>query len=144
MKNPIKHLAHWGLGLALLLSLCVPVHAGEGDAWQVSGFGTVGVAHDDRQDMATVRDISQRPHNETQTGPSWQLDTRLGMQLEYHINPGTELVGQVVARDRAKADSSSHATPVPQPGSAPGGCGQLGAIRVFFGRAAGHLHLFVP
>lgn len=106
MKNPIEHLAHWGPILVLLLSLCAPVHAGEGNALQVSGFGTVGFTHDDRQDMATVRDISQRPHDETQTGPSWQLDTRLGMQLEYRINPGIELVGQVVARDRAKADTS--------------------------------------
>jgi hypothetical protein len=106
MKNPINHLAHWGLILVLLLPLCAAVHAGEGDALQVSGFGTLGVAQDDRQDMATVRDISQRPHDGSQTGPSWQLDTRLGVQMEYRMSPGTALVGQVVARDRAQADTS--------------------------------------
>jgi len=123
MKNSIKHLAHWGLVLALLLPLCAAVHAGEGDALQVSGFGTLGVAQDDRQDMATIRDFSQRPHDGSQTGPSWQLDTRLGVQMEYRISPGTALVGQVVARDSAQADANSSVElaylalqPVPQLG----------------------------
>ena len=79
-------------------------HAGEGDTLRLSGFGTLGYAQDDRHDMAALRDISQKPKDGFETGPSWLLDSRLGVQLEYRISPSAELVGQAVLRDRVEPD----------------------------------------
>lgn len=74
---------------------------------RLSGFGTLGYAHDNRMDIAPTRDISQLPNNGFQTNAGWRMDTRLGVQLEYAVAPALDLVGQVVLRDHFKADAAS-------------------------------------
>ncbi len=105
MKKQIERIARWGL--LFLPLLAGQVHAGENDALRLSGFGTLGYARDDRQDMATSRDVSQQPKEGHKTGPSWLMDTRLGMQLEYRLHPSAELVGQAVLSDRVDASCNS-------------------------------------
>lgn len=74
---------------------------------RLSGFGTLGYSADNRADIAAYRDISQLPRDGFATGASWQIDTRLGVQLEYKLNPTIDLVGQLVVRDHFKADLNS-------------------------------------
>lgn len=77
-------------------------------AWRVSGFGTLSHSWDDRDDLALIRDISQRPRQNYATGPTWRLDSRLGVQLNYRFSPQVEAVAQVVARDQ-DSDEFKHA-----------------------------------
>lgn len=105
MKKQLERIARWGL--LFLPLLAGQVHAGEDDALRLSGFGTLGYAQDNRQDLATSRDISQKPKEGYKSGPSWLMDTRLGMQLEYRLNPSAELVGQAVMSDRVDAGLNS-------------------------------------
>jgi hypothetical protein len=96
-----EHIAPWAF---LLLLLFAQAHADENNTLRLSGFGTLGYVRDDRHDMAALRDLSQKPKDGFETGPSWLLDSRLGVQLEYRISPSAELVGQAVLRDRAEPD----------------------------------------
>jgi hypothetical protein len=73
---------------------------------RLSGFGTLGYAHDDDSALTPTRDISQLPKVDYEAG-SWKLDSRLGVQLEYGFSPLIDLVGQVVLRDHFKAGSNS-------------------------------------
>jgi len=93
--------------IALLLMLAGCWSAQASDRFRVGGFGTLGYAWDDRNDIAAYRDISQLPKDGYATGPSWLLDSRLGMQLEYNLTPIINLVGQIVWRDHFKASLSS-------------------------------------
>ena len=61
---------------------------------RVSGFGTLGYVWDNRGDMAPSREVSQRPDKGYRTGPSWKMDTRLGVQLEYRFNEMADVVVQ--------------------------------------------------
>lgn len=91
----------------------------EGDL-RLSGFGTFGYARDDTPRAALLRDLSQLPRNGFASDSSWQLDSRLGMQVEYGVNSNIDLVGQMVLRDHFKADFDSsvelaYASIKPQP-----------------------------
>lgn len=91
--------------LSLLLALAAPAVADDG--LRLSGFGTLGYAYDSRSDIAPARDISQQPRDGFRTGPGWRLDSRLGVQLEYRLSPGVDLVGQFVVRDHFDSDADS-------------------------------------
>lgn len=68
--------------------------------WRLSGYGTVSYSGDDRSDLAAIRDFTQRPSQGQNTGATWRLDTRLGLQLAYRFAPEVEGVVQAVARDQ--------------------------------------------
>lgn len=95
--------------LLVLLALLTTgqVSAEESDPLRFSGFGTFGYTADNRSNAAPTRDIAQMPHNGFSTGDTWLVDSRVGVQLEYSLNPTVDLVGQVVFRDHFKADLNS-------------------------------------
>lgn len=97
----------WTALMLLALPAAGIVHAADGSALRLSGFGTLGYVRDNRPDMATARDISQHPDDSARTGPGWQVDSRLGVQLEYTFGPFVDFVGQVILRDQFKADLNS-------------------------------------
>lgn len=78
------------------------VFASEAEGLRVSGFGTLGYVWDNRGDMAPSREVSQRPDKGYRTGPSWKMDTRLGVQLEYRFNEMADVVVQSVVRDQER------------------------------------------
>lgn len=94
----------FALGLSALLSWTLSAQAidrtAELSPWRISGYGTLSYSADDRGDLAAIRDISQRPVDYQKTGPSWRLDSRLGVQLTYRFTPQVEGVIQAVARDQ--------------------------------------------
>lgn len=100
----IKRLACW----LALLPLLTPALAAAQDTLNTvrfSGYGTLGLTWDDRRDMSPIRDISQLPKDiDTPragfaSGPTARLDTRIGVQVDYRLNPQIEFVGQGVLRD---------------------------------------------
>jgi hypothetical protein len=72
-----------------------------------AGYGTLSRGWDDRGDLAAIRDFTQRPADGPATGPSWRMDSRLGMQLAYRFSPGMEGVIQALFRDQVAHDFSS-------------------------------------
>lgn len=70
------------------------------EAWRISGFGTLGYSWDDRSDLAAIRDFTQRPQHGQNTGATWRLDSRLGLQFAYRFSPRVEGVVQAVVRDQ--------------------------------------------
>lgn len=84
----------------LLTAVC---HAQMAEGFRISGYGTVGIAQDNRSDIAPIRDISQRPSDNLGRS-SWQRDTRLGVQAEYRVSRLVDLVGQAVFRDQVSTD----------------------------------------
>ncbi|MBV2235682.1 MAG: porin [Sterolibacterium sp.] len=92
--------------LVALLSTSLTVASGSSSAMEpedaslrLSGFGTLGMAHTQGDGAAFIRDITQ-PKGATNRGISFDLDTRLGIQLNYQINDSFEAVAQVVTRYR--------------------------------------------
>lgn len=74
---------------------------------QFSGFGTLGISHMDAPDgWVFTRDLSQA-RNSRDTRPD--LDSRLGLQLNYAPDPKLELVGQVIATRRSAVARDSDA-----------------------------------
>lgn len=105
--------SHWWPALALwaLTSSVCPALAAEEDSeispWRISGYGTLSHSWDDRGDLAAIRDFTQRPAQLQHTGPTWRMDTRLGIQLAYRFTPQLEAVVQAVARDQIKTSLGS-------------------------------------
>ena len=98
------------VGTTLCLFACASVaqasEVNEGDI-RVSGFGTVGIVHADAPaGWGYRRDIGQ-PANSG--GTRADIDSRLGLQLNYAPTRQFELVGQVLATRRSQyaADSDS-------------------------------------
>ncbi len=83
--------------------------ADDGGRLTFSGYGTLGLNHDDSRESAFTRDITQRPKDFSQTSNSWwsedawQRDTRLGLQLSYQLAPATSVTSQVVLRDQVSS-----------------------------------------
>ncbi len=92
-------------GLALLLLVAPQVQAS--DLLSLSGFGTLGYQADNNSYVAPTRDISQLPRNLYAAGPSWRMDSRLGVQVTSKPNPNVDLVAQVVVRDQYKSSLDS-------------------------------------
>ena len=68
--------------------------------FRFSGFGTLSRSWDNRDDLAPMRDISQRPHNDYRSGPTWKQDSRIGLQFAYMFSPEVDAVVQIVGRDQ--------------------------------------------
>ena len=90
-----------GMGLAGLLAGASAYAAGEasesqGSTLRFSGFATLGLAHNDNATAGVTTSFSQlRP---VQKGWSANMDTALGLQLEWQPAQGTTLQVQGVAR----------------------------------------------
>lgn len=69
-------------------------------AFRFSGYGTLSYSGDNDRDLAPIRDFSQRPKDSYASGPTWLLDSRVGMQLAYRFSPTIEGVFQGVMRDQ--------------------------------------------
>lgn len=65
---------------------------------RLSGFGTLGLSHVDAPDGWGYRRELTQPASDA----AWRgdIDTRLGLQLNYNLNPSLELVAQVIAKKR--------------------------------------------
>ncbi len=94
--------------LPLFILIMLPTWASE--ILSVSGFGTLGYQADNRSDVATIRDLSQRPKDGYATGPTWRLDSRLGVQIESRPDPRVDLVVQGLAYDHYKANLNNTIT----------------------------------
>lgn len=110
--NPGHSARRWpALALWALLACTRPALAGEDDGqispWRISGYGTLSYSWDDRSDLAAIRDFTQRPDKLYHGGPSWRMDTRLGVQLTYRFSPQVEGVIQAVARDQIESNLGS-------------------------------------
>jgi hypothetical protein len=94
-----------GAALALLLAASTQAQAPAQDerptepevpALRLSGFATLGLTHNDNATAGAITSFSQtRP---VQRGLSANLDSVLGLQLEWQARPGTSLLLQGVAR----------------------------------------------
>lgn len=84
----------------LLAAMCAgPLHA-EGDgpeAFSLRGFGTLGLARSSSEHAEFVRDLSQ-PIGIKNGDWSGRIDSVLGLQANWRLNPEWELVGQAVSR----------------------------------------------
>jgi hypothetical protein len=68
------------------------------DDFRFSGFGSVGVVHENLKDAGFTRYITQpQPEN---NNTSYLTDSILGLQGNYTLSPQFELVGQLVLRDQ--------------------------------------------
>lgn len=105
-RPPMRFLPAAALSCVLALSVAA-APAGAGERLRLSGFGTLGHAADSRDDMAPMRDITQKPRQGFRTGSSWRLDSRFGLQLEFAATRDIDLVGQVVLRDHFDSDFDS-------------------------------------
>lgn len=72
-----------------------------------AGYGTLSRGWDDRDDLAAIRDFTQRPADGAATGPSWRMDSRLGMQLAYRFSAEATGVVQALFRDQIVQDFDS-------------------------------------
>lgn len=70
----------------------------QAEGFTFSGFGSVGVAHDNARDAGFTRYITQPQPEDKDT--SFLTDTLLGLQANYTISPQFEAVGQLVFRDQ--------------------------------------------
>ncbi len=76
-----------------------------GSQLRLSGFGTVGVAHlEEPQGWSYRRDISQSVNR---SANSVDLDSRLGLQVNYAPTAQFEFVAQAVIEPRAEASNAS-------------------------------------
>jgi hypothetical protein len=92
---------------AILLAAVGRAHADEGDdtALRVTGFGTVGVLHANAPaGWGFLRYSDQAPND---GGTRADVDSQLGLQLNYEPSRQFELAGQVVAAHRSKATDDS-------------------------------------
>lgn len=101
-----------GVLLGTLLFLSAGTCAAQAEALaspdlRLSGFGTVGVAHTDAPDgWGFLRDIDQ-PANSG--GTRVDIDSRLGVQINYTATSQLEFVGQVLAKRRLPDADASEA-----------------------------------
>jgi len=72
-----------------------------------SGYGTLAYAVDDHDELAMIRDISQRPSDGYLTNESWRLDSRLSAQASYQVNAQVGLLAQAGWRDQVAQDLNS-------------------------------------
>ena len=72
--------------------------ADEQPAFTLQGFGTLGAARTTSNEVEFVRDLSQ-PRGASQTWDA-RVDSVLGLQANWQINPQLEAVAQLVSRYR--------------------------------------------
>ncbi len=97
-----------------LLCFYIPVNAQDHalSDFRLSGFGTVAVSVDDKDEMAFFRDISQDSfegdrESKNETDFYWKLDSRIGLQGAYRFSDTMEMVVQGVLRHQVDLDFES-------------------------------------
>ncbi len=97
-KFPIP-LTAIGAALCLFASACLAESSlAEGNGIRISGFGTLGIVHTEAPaGWGFLRSIEQPASTRTTRA---DVDTRLGIQLNYAANSQIELVGQLMATRR--------------------------------------------
>lgn len=92
-------LSHSALAISML-SVCISsASAEEASPITLSGFGTLGLARSSSDDVEFIRDLSQ-PKGISNGEWSGLIDTILGVQANWKIQPELEVVGQLVSRYR--------------------------------------------
>ncbi len=92
-------LSHSALAISML-SVCISsASAEEASPVTLSGFGTLGLARSSSDDVEFIRDLSQ-PKGISNGEWSGLIDTILGVQANWKIQPELEVVGQLVSRYR--------------------------------------------
>ncbi|MBF0469628.1 MAG: hypothetical protein HQK61_12210 [Desulfamplus sp.] len=74
---------------------------------RLSGYGTISSTFDDSDQIAPFRDVSASSNGESlelADNLTWRLDSRIGLQVDYHFGQKMELVFQGVLRDRNDPD----------------------------------------
>lgn len=106
--NPIRLLAHRALPGWLALGLCALPGSGaaqsadsSADTLRFSGFGSLGVAHIDAPEGWVYRRELSQPLSRNRT--RFDLDSRLGLQVNYTPSASIELVGQANLTRRTPA-----------------------------------------
>lgn len=95
--NPAARLAfRWLLGLACILSPALAMADDSSAALQVSGFATLAVTHNDNATAGAIVANSQK--HPAGSGVSGNLDSVLGVQLDWQALRDTSVVLQGVAR----------------------------------------------
>ncbi len=90
------------LALFSFLAFAGPLHADSAETAPLvtfSGFGTVGVVHNDGNGSSFYRDITEAK-GATNKGLFWEIDSRVGVQASIQPTPQLEGVAQVVSRYR--------------------------------------------
>lgn len=85
----------------LFLSFLACTQSVRADDLTLSGFGTLGYSHENRDRIGFMRNATQ-PVSENTNG-SFASDSALGLQLNYTPTPQFEAVAQIVARDKQNA-----------------------------------------
>jgi len=81
-----------------LAQSAAPAANPEGSGLRFNGFGTIGLTHTaGPEGLGFRRDISQPPND---GGTRGDIDSRLGLQLNYAASPRLEFVGQVLLKRR--------------------------------------------
>lgn len=111
MYNP-THFRRWKTIAVFLLNLVMlnhhtgsALHAMEHDEisdFSLNGYGTLAYTVDDRSNIAPARDISQKPDDGFNTGPTWKMDSRLGLHAHYRCSSELDVVLQGVIRDQVE------------------------------------------
>lgn len=108
MDTFLKRCGLYLIATALLCALPLASQAEEPAAdispFRISGFGTLARSWDSRDNLAPIRDVSQRPVDDYRTGPTWKLDSRIGLQAAYRFTPDIEAVAQIVGRDQVSSE----------------------------------------
>lgn len=72
----------------------------DGPRWKFAGYGTLGVVGDNQEQLAPIRDLSQRPEDSYETRTSARVDSRLALHLAVQAARRFDLVAQAVVRDQ--------------------------------------------
>jgi len=80
-----------------LFSLTTSAMASSTDDWHLSGYGTLGLVHEDNSGAAFIREQVQTPKDTTTTHP-FLTDSRIGLQAAYVPDSDWEFISQLVFR----------------------------------------------
>ena len=93
------------LTLLSCLAFSAPLHAEpaaeDGRLVTFSGFGTIGLVHNQGKGGSLARDISEA-NGATNRGLFWETDSRLGLQATIKPTEYLEGVAQIISRYRAE------------------------------------------
>ncbi len=105
---PSFSIASIGAAMCLFASTCLAQSAeAEGSGLRISGFGTLGVVHTEAPaGWSFLRNVEQPSSTRS---ARVDVDSRLGIQLNYAANSQIELVGQLLAARRLPGASAGDA-----------------------------------
>jgi hypothetical protein len=97
--NPTFSVAVVGAAMSLFTCTCTAQQSeAEGNGLRISGFGTMGLVHSQAPEGWGFSRSSEQPPSERST--RFDVDSRLGVQVNYAASSQIELVGQLLATRR--------------------------------------------